>query len=442
VTQGDPHRPRGAARGQLPLPRPRPGGGAARGRAVLVLGLLVFPAASHAINVPLPADGVTLNVGVQLQTQLLANENGNANGTGWSADVFARRTRLLVNGNVGENFAYLLQLDNANFGKYGNYGGRAIVQDAWVGWAPTGANGSNVVFVDAGILLIPISHHLLESTTNFITADVHTDSFRLTGNQFPGLRETGVQLRGWVADKRIGFRGGVYEGTRAFNVAGANRASLPQLAGFVNYDIIGSEEGNWLYGAYRWSPAPVLSVGVSGLYQSHAVKDASLPASAQSFTNQKLASADLYLDLPIAGDSELVFETTGYSSGNGTASADTGKGFFADVGYRWRWLAPYASYEYFAADDCPRAAAAEQCLSGRSGQPHAADSRNAKVGVNYFFDKNRNHLNVELGINHGQSAYGPQSITAAAAGYVPKGINTLLSTPAQRSVLMHWNVIF
>ena len=106
----------------------------------------------------------------------------------------------------------------------------------------------DVVFIDAGILLIPISRHLLESTTNFITADVHTDSFRLTGNQFPGLRETGVQVRGWWFGKKVGFRGGVYEGIRAVNVAGANRKSLPQVAGLVNIDILGSEEGGWLYG--------------------------------------------------------------------------------------------------------------------------------------------------------------------------------------------------
>jgi hypothetical protein len=234
-------------------------------KPVLTLALLVAPAFSYATKVPVPIDGMTLNVSVQLQTQLLANENGNAGGSGWSADVFVRRTRLLVNGDIGQNLSYLLQLDNANFGKYGNYTGRAIVQDAWVGWAPTGISGPNVLFIDAGLLLIPISHHLLESTTNFITADVHTDSFRLSGNQFPGLRETGVQVRGWWFDKKVGFRGGVYEGTRAINVAGADRKSLPQLAGFLNFDILGSEEGGWLYGAYEWGKDPILSVGLSGI---------------------------------------------------------------------------------------------------------------------------------------------------------------------------------
>jgi hypothetical protein len=409
---------------------------------ILAFALAFMPAASYAMKVQVPVEGMTLNVNVQLQSQLLANENGNAAGNGWSADVFVRRTRLLVNGEIGQNLAYLLQLDNANFGKFGNSSGRAIVQDAWVGWAPTGVSGPNVVFIDAGILLIPISRHLLESTTNFITADVHTDSFRLTGNQFPGLRETGVQARGWAFDKRVGFRGGVYEGTRAVNVAGADRKSLPQVAGFVNFDILGSEEGTWVYGAYKWGTAPVLSVSLSGLYQPDAVKTAVSPASAQSFTSQKMGSAGVYLDWPITEAAELVYAATVYLSRNGVASADTGTGFFADLGYRWAWFAPYVSYEYFRADDCDTALAPGQCVAGGPGQPHAADSRNAKAGVNFFINRNFNHLNVELGINHGQSAYGPQSITTANAGYVPKGITTLLATPAQRSVLVHWNVLF
>jgi hypothetical protein len=408
----------------------------------LALALLAAPGAAYAMAVPVPVEGVTLNLSVQVQAQLLANENGNAKGTGWSADVFVRRTRLLANGDIGKHFSYLLQLDNANFGKYGNYAGRAIVQDAWVGWAPTGVTGPNVLFIDAGILLIPISHHLLESTTNFVTADVHTDSFRLTGNQFPGLRETGVQVRGWWFDRKVGFRGGVYEGTRAINLGGADVKSLPQLAGFVNVDLVGSEEGGWLYGAYKWGRDPILSVGLSGVYQSLAAKRAVSPAAAPTFTDQKMASADVYLDWPMTEASEVVFEATGYLSGNGTASADTGAGFFADLGYRWGWFAPYVSYEYFQADDCDAALGSAQCHAGQAGQAHAADSRNAKVGVNFFFNKNLNHLNVEVGINHGQSAYGPQSITAASAGYVPKGITTLLTTPAQRSVLLHWNVLF
>src|SRR5256885_2677494 len=180
-------------------------------KALLATSLLLAPAA-FATKVPIPIEGATLNVSVQVQTQAFVTESGAPNGNDLAYDIFVRRTRLLVNGDISQNFSYLFQIDNANFGKFGNFTGRAIVQDAWIGWAPTGITGGNVIYIDAGLLLIPISHHLLESTTNFITADVHTDEFRFPGNQFQGLRETGVQLRGWWLDQKIGFRGGVYEG--------------------------------------------------------------------------------------------------------------------------------------------------------------------------------------------------------------------------------------
>ena len=83
-----------------------------------------------------------------------------------------------------------------------------------------------------------------------------------------------------------------------------------------------------------------------------------------------------------------------------------------------------------------------------------ADSRNLKVGLNFFFDKNLNHLNIELAANHGQSAYGPSSVTAATAGYVPTSLDPVsatgprrpftnsLANPAFKSLLVHWNVLF
>src|SRR5439155_23735442 len=268
-------------------------------RAVLATSLLLAPAA-FATKVPIPIEGATLNVSVQVQTEAMVTENGAPNGTDAAYDIFVRRTRLLANGDISQNFSYLLQIDNANIGKFGDFSGRGIVQDAWIGWAPTGITGGNVLYIDAGLLLIPISHHLLESTTNFITADVHTDEFRFPSNPFQGLRETGIQLRGWWLDKKVGFRGGVYEGYAPVNTPSTpvNTCSTngggcitpkryPQFAGFVNFDIIGSEEGGWLYGAYKWGKDPIVSVGVSGIYQADAVK-----TSLGNLANHRIDSAD------------------------------------------------------------------------------------------------------------------------------------------------------
>jgi len=418
-------------------------------RAVLATSLLLAPAA-FATKVPIPIEGATLNVSVQVQTEALIMENGAPNGTDASYDVFVRRTRILANGDINQNFSYLFQVDNANFGKFGNFGGRAIVQDAWIGWAPTGITGGNVLYIDAGLLLIPISRHLLESTTNFITADVHTDEFRFPANPFQGLRDTGIQLRGWWLDKKIGFRGGVYEGYApiATPAAPANTCSTngggcitpkryPQFAGFVNFDIIGSEEGGWLYGAYKWGKDPIVSVGLSGIYQAQAVKTA-----VGNLANLRIASADVYINFPQTEAAELVIEATGYLNGNGSGSTSTGKGFFVDAGYRFEFVAPYASFSYFATDDCSDLTLTAAQRTTCNNAVDVGNSRNFKAGLNFFFNKNLNHLNLEFQSNHGVSSFGAQSITATNAGYVPAGITNNLRVSAQKSFLAHWNVLF
>jgi hypothetical protein len=421
--------------------------------------LLVLAPAAHAVNVPLPIEGATLNVSLQLQTQVLVNEAGTPDGTASSYDIFIRRSRVLINGDINQNFSYLVQLDNPNFGKFGNFTGRAIVQDAWIGWAPTGIKGGTVVYIDAGLLLIPISHHLLESTTNFITADAQVDAFRFPGSAFPAFRDTGVQVRGWALDKKIGFRGGVYEGyapiTQAAGACASGGAGCitpkrnPAFGGFVNFDILGTEEGGWIYGVYKWGSAPILSLGVAANYQSLAVKNAF-----GSRSDQRLVAPDLYLNLPMGEQAELVSEVTLYLNGNGTGSANTGTGLSASLGYRFGFIAPYAAYDYFQSTSCDAGSLTPGQLTVCTNTVDTADSRNFKAGVNLFFNKNLNHLNVEFSDNHGQSAYGPSSITAATAGYVPtsldpvtaggprRAFNNSLANLAFKSLLMHWNVLF
>jgi len=460
----------------------------------IALALFLAPAASFAVKVPIPIDGATLNVSIQIQTQIQINQNGAPAGNDPSYDLYMRRTRLLVNGDASQNFTYLLQIDNANFGKFGNFAPRAIIQDAWVGWAPGGITGGTVVYLDAGILLIPISHHLLESTTNFIAADVQTDGFRFLGNNFQGLRDPGVQLRGWLFNKKVGFRGGVYEGnTPATAIIGGAPANInstvtagnqctavagavavgtgtspqclapkryPMVGGYIGFDIIGSEEGGWLYGAYKWGKDPILSVGVADNYQALSVRN----FGSNNLNDQNIFAANYYLNLPLGGDwGELVSEGTVYLNNNGTNNANTGTGAMLDVGVRLGTVAPYIALDYFSAKDCDTTAAGvtgsvantAACVAGTAANtPHSADTREAKIGIAYFFNKNLNHMNLEFIESHGTSTYGAGAITAGNAGYAPlvfdpatptgqrRGFNGNLRNPALWTVLYHWNFFF
>jgi len=427
-------------------------------RRILGLALLFAPASSYAISVPLSTDDATLNLNLQLQPQFLVNEAGTPDGMDPSYDLFIRRVRIALNGNVGKSFSYYFQLDDPNLGKFGNLAGRVLVQDAWVGWAPTGIDGGTVVYVDAGLIYLPISRHVLSYTTNWITADIQMDGLRIPNNPFPSFRDLGVQVRGWALDKRIGFRGGVYEGfTPIDQAAGTTCATggagcitpkrIPAVGGFINLDLIGSEEGLWLYSAYKWATSPILSVSAGGNYQSRAVRNAF-----GSLSDHKLLATGLYLDLPMTEQAELVVDATLYLNDNGTGSPNTGTGFAASAGYRYGFIAPYVAYDYFESSDCDADTRTPTELALCRANVDSANSRNFKAGVNLFFNKNLNHIHVEFGINHGLSAYGPSAITAATAGYVPASIDpaTLggprraftnsLANPNFKSLLVMWTV--
>jgi hypothetical protein len=444
-------------------------------RRAVALSLLLAPAA-FATKVPIPIEGANLNIGLQLQPQFQVTEAARPDGTGAAEEFFVRRTRLLINGDVGGSFTYLFQIDNPNFGKYGNFTSRAIVQDAVVGWAPTGITGPSVVFIEAGLILFPFSHQSVTSTSNYITADGQTDGVRFPGSPFNANRDTGLQLRGWALNKKLGFRGGVYEGytpagaTLGASPANANTAAVancatatpgscvtpkryPMLRGFLNFSVIGAEEGTYLYGAYKWAKDPVVSIGVATNYQSQALKNLF-----GSLTDLKMFSADVYANIPMSEANEFVAEITAFSNNNGTGSANTGLGLAAAAGYRIGWIAPYVAYDYFTASDCDSSLSTAQLATCNSaaGRPHNADSRNFKAGLNFFFNKNLNHVNVEFQVNHGTATYGPQAISGANAAYVPLSLDPLttggprrplssaisLAQPAFKSLLVHWNYIF
>ena len=72
-----------------------------KSRGLLPVVLLCLAPAARAVNVKLPVQDASLNLTVTVQTQLLINENGAPNGNDLSYDIYARRTRIQANGEIG-----------------------------------------------------------------------------------------------------------------------------------------------------------------------------------------------------------------------------------------------------------------------------------------------------------------------------------------------------
>ncbi len=424
---------------------------------VLAAAMLLVPATSFATKVPLPIEGATASINAQVQPEFLVNEGGTPAGDNPSYDLYVRRTRIQLAGQFS-NFDFYLNIDNPNFGKFGNFTSRVIVQDARASWAPFGLTGGNVLFVGGGFMQIPLSHYELGSTTNYITADQQTDTVRMPGTPLQAFRDTGLQIRGWAMDKRVGYRFGIWEGYEPIAAACTptalggciNPSRNPAFRAFLNLAIIGAEEVGYYYGgSYRWGKDPIVSVSGALNYQSRVLRNAF-----GSLTDQKMFGAGAYLDYP-SGETELVAEATAAFTGSGTGSANTGLGLSGNIGYRWRNIAPYVAYDYFQSTSCDTSGTLTAAqLATCNATVDTADSRNFKVGVNYFLDKTANHVYLEFQVNHGQSQFGPGSITAANAGYVPttldpasgtttrRPFSTNLRYPAYKSLLIHWNLFF
>jgi len=363
----------------------------------LVLPLMVG-AGARAGKVELPKipglEDASLNINVQLQAWLQTVENGSPQ-KGWNTQAFMRRIRLITSGDITKQLHFFVQLDSPNFGRptatdptgltggTGVTNGRILLQDAQLIYEPVPG-----IFIEMGLLLLPLSHNQVQSTTSFVTLDLHANTIRFPGatagvsgtapvnNATTGLREPGIQVRGWILEKKLGFRLGVFNGVRgtsgaydpntATSIQGVNPAGDPQIGGYLHYNFLDSEERGWLYQGVYFNNKPILSVGVGGGFQEKAIRGINPTLGPQDW---RAFAADIYMALPLFPDHELIAQVAYYNYDFGTGNPNNGNGGFAEVGYRFEQFQPFVSYEAFWGSETNK----------------SADARIWWVGVNWWF---------------------------------------------------------
>jgi hypothetical protein len=217
-------------------------------------------------------------------------------------NLFVRRMRLMVSGTLFGSFDYffavdwpnLFKLDPADTMAFDKNAPGLNIQDAFVTYRPLG----ELIKVDAGFMLPPLSHNSLESAARLYGVDYFTNSFRrnVTNNtdpfrafgQSPVGRDAGVQLRGLFLNGHIDVRVGMFMGRRVGAVPAA--APMPAMVGGLNMfriaarlqvNLLDAEPGFFYQGSYHGGKK-VLSLG--GFYD---------------FQDQyKYFGADLLADLP------------------------------------------------------------------------------------------------------------------------------------------------
>lgn len=201
----------------------------------LPLALFPLPAAAQ---LQLKNEDVTFRFGVQ--GQLWANWAQDATAAaagaqGYQQNLYLRRARFLMGGDIGKDVSFFIETDSPNLGKTPKSPTAGfLLQDAFLEWKPT-----KVLQIDGGLFLVPLSRNTLQSTLSYYSIDI--DSFTTVNNtatQSAGLRDLGFQARGYFYHDRLQYRAGVFQGQRDANA----RNSL-RTAAYLQYDFFDTETG-------------------------------------------------------------------------------------------------------------------------------------------------------------------------------------------------------
>ncbi len=321
-----------------------------------------------------------------------------------SFDFFLRRARLLLFGSVNQHLSFFLDTDQPNWGKGGSYRSELYLQDAFLTYTfiPELA-------IDAGLFVVPFTHHTLEGAGSLNALDYHAELIRFPAGRV--FRDTGVEFRG-VVGEIFHYRLGAFEGVRNYaalevpvepvgaSYPDVNESGIPRFAGMLRVNVLGAENDFFLKGIY-FSTRPIVSLGVGGDYQPKAV----LNLEGQPDTYSAL-SADVFAEIPLSPADEIVAKANVFYYGEGwsriagsSALEAGGRGFFAEAGFRHAWFEPVAYVEYLKAnstDLSPVTVRDSEILVLRGGANFWIDQHTFNVKVDGGYRKTKKDVRAAL----------------------------------------------
>lgn len=138
-----------------------------------------------------------------------------------SQNLFLRRIRLILGGNIDERWSFFIETDSTNLGKATGEAdpretknrGDIFLQDVVLTWSR-----GDAFKVDTGMLQVPVSHNTQQGAGSLLPIDNGPYSY-LHGDPTTSRagRDYGLQLRGYPFDQRMEYRLGVFQGYRGEN---------------------------------------------------------------------------------------------------------------------------------------------------------------------------------------------------------------------------------
>jgi hypothetical protein len=167
----------------------------------------------------------------------------------------------LVGGQIIKNLTFFIETDSPNLGKYTGTSKTIstgfILQDAMVSW-----KFSDEFILDGGLILTGIARNSLQSAASLMAIDYGPYSFLYSAPEQNVVgRDTGFQVHGNPAKKRLEYRVGFWQGARETGGRNAFRGTAR-----LQYNFFDVETGFFYTGTYL-GKKKILSIGAGCDYQ-------------------------------------------------------------------------------------------------------------------------------------------------------------------------------
>ena len=327
-----------------------------------LIAVLLFPSTAAGADPPwriVSSDGKSsIQFGFLAQPQ--AEWLTTADGTDTAQNLYLRRLRLITGGKVNEKFSFFIETDSPNLGKGASTGKKAeaniYLQDVILTYAFRGE-----IQLDAGMLLVPVSHNSTQGATTLLAIDYGGYSFLASEPTTSCVgRDYGVQARGYALGRHVEYRLGVFQGFRDVTATSPFR-----YAGRAVWYPFEAETG-FFYSGTNLGTKRILAIGTSFDHQS----------------DYAAAAFDVYWDWKIRADDGVTaqFDYLHYDGGQTVQQLPDEGTWLAEAGYYHRALkiGPFFQVTRRTYED-----------------PIQPDETRYQVGVSYWLSGHR--LNLKMG---------------------------------------------
>ncbi len=234
-------------------------------------------------------------------------------------DVYLRRGRIIVAGQVMDGVKFFVETDNDNAGKRGTSVSTDI-QDAFIDLRILDSDH----WVEVGLILLPFSFENRSSATSLLGLDYNAETIKFV-NTFV-WRDYGAELRGSFFNKRVSYCVGAFDGYDMADGAKNPDADM-RFTGHVAVNLVGDAESGWFYGQNRQGADPYVSLGAGCDVQDKAtlaslpVPEGSAPLSVETDSEAWVIDMQSGFDL---GCSDVTLNAAWFEWDNSTFKGNTG----------------------------------------------------------------------------------------------------------------------